>query len=190
MMTVKKRKDSALGKSPIVHKIADIRGGVSVDVSELTQDYLAAGTPISKPASGKCHVVKYAILQANAANDATTLKVLKGHNFKVGDKVFAVKGGKNYGISAIDTSNSAYDEFTVGTTLGVALTAGDAIYQGVATTGATAGAFLYEPFAIVGTGDVVKSDTNFITDAWIHAVTCGNPLPKLIAEALKNVSNY
>lgn len=189
-MTVNKRKDSALAKSPIVHKIADIRGGVTVDVSELTQDYLPAGTPISKPVSGVCHVVKYAILQANAANDATVLKVLKGHNLKVGDKVFAVSGGKNYGISAIDTSNSAYDEITVGTTLGVALTAGAAIYQGVATTGASAGAFLYEPFAIVGTGSLVVANTNIITDAWIHAVTCGNELPPLIASGLKNVSNY
>lgn len=189
-MTIRRTKDSAVTKNPIVHKIADIRGGVSVDVSELTQDYLTAGTPISKPIQGIAHVVKFAILQANAANDATILKVLKGHNLKVGDKVFAVKGGKNYAISAIDTTNSAYDEITVATTLGVALSAGTAIYQGVANTGATAGAFLYEPFAIVGTGSEVKGDTNVITDAWIHAVTTGNELPQLIADALKNVSNY
>ena len=189
MMTVHRRKDSALAKNCLVHKIADIRGGVSVNVSELTQDYLPAGTPISKPASGIAHVVKFAVLQANAANDATTLKIVKGHNLKVGDNVFAVSGGKCYAISAISTSNTAYDEITIGTTLGVALTAGAAIYQGN-TTGASAGAFKYEPFAITGTGSVVKGDTNVIVDAWIHAVTTGNELPPLIAGALKNVSNY
>lgn len=188
-MTVRKSADTDLKKNPVVHRIADIRGGVSVDVSELTQDYLPAGTPISKPASGIAHVVKFAILQANAANEATTLKVLKGHNFKVGDNVFAVSGAKCYAISAISTSNSAYDEFTIGTTLGVALSAGAPIYQG-STTGATAGAFKYEPFAITGTGLKVEADSNLVVDAWIHAVTCGNELPALIAGALKNVSNY
>lgn len=187
-MTVTRRKDTDV-RNPLVHKIADIRGGVCVAAQDLTQDYLPAGTPISKPASGIAHVCKFAILQASAANDATTYKVLKGHNLKVNDKIFAVSGGKNYAITAISTSNSAYDELTVGTSLGVALAEGAAIYQGGATAGATAGAFLHTPFAITGTGAHV-SDTNIIVDAWIHAVTQGNPLPPLIASELKNVSNY
>lgn len=188
MMTVRKRKDSGV-INPVVHKIADIRGGVCVEVSELTQGYLAAGTPISKPVNGIAHVTKFAVLKASATSDATALKVVKGHNFKVGDNVFATKGGKCYAISAIDTSNSAYDELTIDTALGVTLGAGSAIYQGNAT-GATAGAFKYAPFAIVGTGVEVTGDTNVITDAWIIAVTCGNELPTLIAGELKNVSNY
>ena len=38
-MTVKKVKDSALNKV-FIHKVADIRGGVSVATSELVNDYL------------------------------------------------------------------------------------------------------------------------------------------------------
>lgn len=189
-MTVKKVKDSALNKV-FIHKVADIRGGVSVNVSELNNDYLKEGTVIGAPESGVCHVVKFALVQTNAANDATTIKIYKGHDFKVGDKVFAVEGGKNYGISAIDTSNSAYDQITVGTTLGVALTADVSyIFQGVATTGASAGAFLHAPFAVVGTGVKHNNSTNAITDAWVIGVTKGLTLPALVAGKLKGIINY
>lgn len=188
-MTVKKVKDTKLNKV-FTHKVADIRGGVSIVTSELNNDFIPEGTVIGAPESGKCHVVKYALVQANAANDATTIKIYKGHNFKVGDKVFAVESGKNYAISAIDTSNAAYDQITVGTTLGVALTKDVSyIFQGVDTTGASAGAFLHEPFAVVGTG-VKANDGNAITDAWVIGVTKGNTLPSLIAGKLKGIVNY
>lgn len=187
-MTVKKVKDSALNKY-FIHKTADIRGGVSIVTSELNNDFIPEGTVIGAPESGKCHVVKFALVQANAANDATTIKIYKGHNFKVGDKVFAVEGGKNYAISAIDTTNADYDEITVGTTLGVALTKDVSyIFQGVATTGASAGAFLHTPAAIVGTG-VKANDGNAITDAWVIGVTKGLTLPALVYGKLKGIVN-
>lgn len=189
-MTVKKVKDSALNKV-FIHKVADIRGGVSVATSELVNDYLKEGTVIGAPESGICHVVKYAKVQADAADNATKIKIYKGSDFKVGDKVFAVEGGKNYAITGIDKSNSAYDEITVGTTLGVALTADVSyVYQGVSTTGATAGAFLHAPFAVVGTGVKHDNKTNAITDAWVIGVTKGNALPSLIAGKLKGIINY
>ena len=50
-MTVKKVKDSALNKV-FIHKVADIRGGVSVATSELVNDYLKEGTVIGAPESG------------------------------------------------------------------------------------------------------------------------------------------
>lgn len=56
----------------------------------------------------KAVLVKTAVAQANAAKDATTLKVLKGHALKVGDKI----AGST--ISAIDTSDNDYDSLTVG----------------------------------------------------------------------------
>lgn len=56
----------------------------------------------------KAVLVKTAVVQANAAKDATTLNVLKGHALIVGDKV----AGST--ISAIDTSNEGYDALTVG----------------------------------------------------------------------------
>lgn len=56
----------------------------------------------------KAVMVKTAVAQANAAANATSLKVLKGHALIVGDKV----AGST--ISAIDTSNADYDTLTVG----------------------------------------------------------------------------
>lgn len=55
----------------------------------------------------KAVLVKTAVVQANAAKDATTLNVLKGHALIVGDKV------AGSAISAIDTSNEDYDALTV-----------------------------------------------------------------------------
>ena len=101
-MTVTRRKDT---KTPRVfmHKIADVRGGVSVNVSELTQDYLPEGTILSVPVSGVSHVIKTAILQADVTNSATDYKVLKGHNFKVGDVIMLATSAKAYAITAITT---------------------------------------------------------------------------------------
>lgn len=109
------------------HKIADIAGGVNVATADLTQPVLHEGTPIGRDSNGLYHVVKTALLKANAANDATTYTVMKGHNFKVGDIIMAKTAGKAYAITTIATNsgNNAYDDITVGTTLGVAVSAGD-----------------------------------------------------------------
>lgn len=60
-------------------------------------------------------LVKTVTVAANAAKDATTLNVAKGHALKVGDKI----AGST--ISAIDTSNAEYDVLTI-TALGKAVT--------------------------------------------------------------------
>lgn len=189
-MTVRKKKETAQAKV-IMHRVADIRGGVSVVTSELTQDFLPEGAPLSLPDSnGKTHVVKFALVKTNAANDATQISVYKGHNFKVGDIVFAVENGKAYAISAIDTSNSGYDVITVGTTLGVALTADTSYLFQAKASGASGAAFKYDPAAINGTGQVIEANSNLITDAWLMAVTKGNNIPSLIAGKLKGIINY
>ena len=190
VMTVRKKKETEVARV-IMHRVADIRGGVSVVTSELTQDFLPEGVPLSLPDSnGKTHVVKFALVKANAANDATSISVYKGHNFKVGDYVFAVENGKAYAITAIDTSNSGYDVFTVGTTLGVALTADTSYLLQAKATGASGAAFKYEPAAINGTGQVIEANSNLITDAWLMAVTKGNKIPSVIAGKLKGIINY
>jgi len=188
-MTVTKRKDSNLPRV-FVHKVADIRGGVSVATAELNVDFLAEGTPLSAPVSGVAHVVKFAIVQANATNSATTIKVYKGHNFKVGDVICAAENGAAYAITGIDTSNSAYDSITVGTTLGVALTKDVSYIFHAAEAGASGAALKYAPIALVGTGKPVIANHNLDTDAWVIGVTKGNNLPALIAGKLKGIINY
>ena len=186
-MTVTKRKDSKLPRV-FIHKVADIRGGVSVAVSELNVDFLAEGRVISAPVDGICHAVKYAKVHTEAGATATKIKVLKGHDFKVGDIVFAAKGGAAYAITAIDASNAAYDEITVGTTLGTV--AKDAYIFQASESGAAAGAFKYAPFAVVGTGKTVIAGANLDTDAWVIGVTRGNEVPALVAAELPCIINY
>lgn len=188
-MTVIKRKDTSL-KKVFVHRVADVRGGVSVATSELNVDFIEEGTVISAPVSGISHVVKYALVQANAANSAVKIKIYKGHNFQVGDVIMAAENGAAYAITAIATSNSAYDELTIGTTLGVALTADVSYIYAAAESGASGAALKYEPFAVVGTGKPVVKGQNVDTDAWIIGVTKGNSLPALIAGKLKGIINY
>ncbi len=188
-MTVTRRKDTKTPKV-FMHKIADIRGGVSVNVSELGCDYLPEGTVLSVPDSnGVCHVVKRATLTAAATNSATTYKVAKGHPFKVGDVVMLATNAKAYAITAIDTSNSGYDEITVGTTLGAAAAIGDQLMQATAA-GASGSALKYTPLSLSGTGKPVESGTNLNVDAWLIGVTKDNPLPSAIASALTGIINY
>lgn len=187
-MTVKRRKDTRTPRV-FMHKIADIRGGVSVNVTELGCDYLPEGTVLSAPVDGVCHVVKRATLTANATDSATSYKVAKGHPFKVGDVIMLAANAKAYAITGIDTSNASYDTITVGTTLGVAASAGDQIMQ-AASAGSSGSALKYTPLALSGTGKPVIAGQNMDMDAWLVGVTKGNPLPAAIASALKGIINY
>lgn len=188
-MTVKRRKDTNTPRV-FMHRVADIRGGVSVNVSELDCDYLPEGSVLSEPVSGICHVVKLATLTADATNTDTTYKVKKGHAFKVGDVVMLAANAKAYAITAIDkTTNSSYDSITVGTTLGAAASAGDQLI--LAKEAAASGSELkYKPLSLSGTGKPVVKGSNMDMDAWVIGVTKGNPLPECIASVLKGIINY
>lgn len=118
------------------------QGGFALDKTGLTDgNIIPAGTVMGyDEATRKAKPLKVAKLYADAANDAVTYQVEKWHLFAVGDYLAAVVGGKAYAITAIDTSNAAYDVLTVGTTLGVVLTAanGVALFQSSATGAAVA----------------------------------------------------
>ena len=189
-MTVRRRKDTRTPRV-FMHKVADIRGGVSVKVSELGGDWLPEGAVLSAPdAGGICHVVKIAVVAAVVEESGTAIKVKKLHNFKVGDYVMAGEGGVAYAITAIDTAGSKdYDTLTVGTTLG-ALSQGDFLMEAAAESTTTTSALKHVPLALVGTGKPVIEGTNLDTDAWVIGVTKGNPLPQCVAEHLKGIINY
>lgn len=189
-MTVRRRKDTRTPRV-FMHKVADIRGGVSVKVSELGGDWLPEGAVLSAPdAGGICHVVKIAVVADVVEESGTTIKVKKLHNFKVGDYVMAGEGGVAYAITAIDTAGSKdYDTLTVGTTLG-ALSQGDFLMEAAAESATTTSALKHVPLALVGTGKPVIEGTNLDTDAWVIGVTKGNPLPQCVAEHLKGIINY
>lgn len=163
-------------------KIEDVPGGVTVAVTDLTQSSLAAGTVIGADNNGLYHVVKTFKMQANAADDAVTYRVYKGHNGKVGDIISQKPGAKAYGISAIDTSNAAYDVLTVPTTLGVALTAGDVIVQANAVAAGNTSVLKYNPFGLTGTTiDIVAGD-NHLVDCVVRGSARLANIPPISAE--------
>ena len=80
-MQVNRRKDVRTPRV-LMHRIADIRGGVSVKASELGGDFLYEGAVLSAAdEKGLCHVVKIAHVVAEVGASDKTIKVKKGHNF-------------------------------------------------------------------------------------------------------------
>lgn len=189
-MTVNRRKDTKTPKV-LMHKVADIRGGVSVNVSELGGDYLREGAILSAPVDGICHVVKIAVVVADVTAADKTIKVEKFHNFKAGDFVMLDVNSTAVKISSIDESNKAYDTLTVATALG-AISKGAQVVEAAAASTAEAktSALKYVPLAVVGTGKRIEPKTNLDTDAWVIAVTKGNPVPECVAKHLKCIVNY
>lgn len=188
-MTVTRRKDTRTSRV-FMHKVADIRGGVSVKVSELSGDFLNEGAVLSAPDNGLCHVVKIAVLSAEATAEATDIKVKKGHNFKVGDFIMADEGGKAYAITSITTTEKTYDTIKVGTTLGVKIGKGGFIIEAAEEAAEDGSKLKYIPLSLVGTGKPFVSNSNLDTDAWLIGVTKGNPLPECVMKHLKGIINY
>lgn len=187
-MTVRRNKDTRTPRV-LMHKVADIRGGVSVNVSELGGDYLREGAFLSAPVDGICHVVKTATVSADVAEAEKTVKVEKLHNFKSGDFVMAKVGGVAVKISSIDTSNKAYDVLTLSAALG-AVSKGSQIAEAKEAAAQNTSALKYQPLSVVGTGKPIDPKSNLDTDAWVIAVTHGNPIPEFMADALKGIINY
>lgn len=129
------------------------QGGFGLDITGLPAGVIIpAGTPmifdeatrLAKP------LVNSKIYEA-AGNTDVAYKVTKGSLFAIGDYFSAVKGGKAYAITAIDTTNAAYDLITVGTTLGVVIAVGATVFESTAT-GASAS-------ALPAIGGLLYSDT-------------------------------
>lgn len=189
-MTVKRRKDVRTPRV-VMHRIADIRGGVSVKTSELGGDFLNEGAVLSvADEKGLCHVVKIAQVVAEVGATDKTIKVKKGHNFKTGDFLMTNVGGVAYDITAIDTEGSStFDTITVSTTLG-AIAKGGFVIEAAAKSTSTTSALKYVPQSINGTGKPFREGDNLDTDAWLLGVTKGNPLPEFITAYLKGIVNY
>ena len=84
-LRIQRKKDNRVVKC-VLHRVADIPGGVTVKVADLGGNALFEGTPLGKGANGVYQVVKTAQIVTAAAADATTYDVAKGHHFKVGDR--------------------------------------------------------------------------------------------------------
>lgn len=185
-MTVKKRKDDATPRY-VQHKVADVRGGVSVAASELGGNYLREGAILSAPIDGITHVVKTAEVIAEVNASETAIKVSKFHNFKVGDFVMIEPGKAAVTIKSIDDSNKKYDTITVDKALGEIKLGGCIVEAKEASEDASA--LKYEPQSVNGSGKPFDPKSNIVTDAWVIGVTKNNPVPGFIVEKLKGIVN-
>ena len=120
----------------------------------------------------------------------TAITVRKGHNFKVGECVFAKTGGKCYTIQTIATSgtDNALDVITLNTTLGVAISVGAVIVQGE-KEGASVGAYKYAPIGLLGESYDVETLSNMPANVvTIGQITAAKIAPLgIVAESLKGI---
>lgn len=189
-MTITRKKETSY-KKVIMHRIADIRGGVGIKASELVHGgVLPEGTPVGAPVNGIASVLKVAKLHEDATSSAVEYKVEKGSNFKEGEFITAGVGKKAYAITAIDKSNAAYDVISVGTTLGVAISAGNYVVAAKAEVSTNASVLAVQPVGITGTTAInIDTKTNLPMDVWVMAVTKGALLPADVLAAMKGIIN-
>lgn len=178
MLTITRKKDNRIVKC-ILHRVADIPGGVTVKVADLGGSALFEGTPLGKGANGLFQVVKTAQIITEAADNATTYDVAKGHHFKVGD-YFATDACNGQQITAINKSDAAKDVITVGTTLGAKITAGTCAFESKSGEKTPK----YVPIAVAGTNHDVEPSTNLFVDAWVIGVIYENNAP-IVNDAIK-----
>lgn len=182
MLKIDRKKDNRVIRA-FTHKLADIPNGITVSAADLTQKVLHEGTPVGKDENGLYHVVKVAVLSADATDTATAYTVKKGHNFKVGDVVMLATGSKAYTITEIATNadDATSDDLTVDTTLGTAAKAGDSLYL-AAKAGDSGSAFKYAPVALVGESYDVDELSNHIVNAWTIGQIRESNIPPIGAE--------
>lgn len=121
------------------------QGGFVLDITGLkVGDVLPAGIPMNfNEATRVAKPLILAKVYENAAAGATSIKVYKGHYLAAGMHIGAKVGQAAHDITAIDTTNAAYDALTLDVAIG-ALTAGDLLFQSSAA-GANAAAFALTP---------------------------------------------
>lgn len=145
MLKITRNSDSRVIKA-ILHRIADIPGGVTVSVADLGGTALVEGTPICVGADGLYNVMKTGKVVTEYSS-GTSLEIAKGSHFKVGDKIANESGTVVATISAIDkTTNTTKDVITLSGALGVTLAVGAKIVL-CATSTVQHGAVAYGAFA-------------------------------------------
>lgn len=184
MLTITRKSDSRVVKC-LLHRVADIPGGVTIKVANLGGSALVEGTPIGVGSNGLYEVVKTAVIVTAASATGTSIEVAKGHHFKVGDYIAFSSTNKGNVIAAIDKSNSAKDVITLTTGLAGDLAVGAV---GVQTTSGTTYAPKYTAVGVVGSSYDVESSTNLFVDAWVIGVIKESNAPVVNATIKGNMT--
>lgn len=165
MLHIERKKDNRVVKC-ILHRVADIPGGVTVKVSTLGGTALFEGTPIGVDANGLYAVCKTAQIITKAEAGVTTYEVAKGHHFKIGDR-FATADCNGQTITAIDKTDAAKDIITVEAALSESeIAAGTCAFE---SSGANK-TLKVAPVAIAGSNEDVKNESNLFVSAWVIGV--------------------
>ena len=147
MLKIERKADTRVLKS-ILHRVADIPGGVTVKVANLGGAVLQESTPLTPIAGDLYDVVKTGKVVTAYVN-GTSLEIAKGSHFKVGDKIANEAATMSAVISAIDKTGAAKDvitlvaQFSAGLAEGakiiiVTVTANAAVQHGAVVQGAVA----------------------------------------------------
>ena len=178
-LKIDRKEDNRVVKS-VLHRVADIPGGVTVSVADLGGSALFEGTPIGKSANGLYKVCKTAQIVTEATAAATAYEVAKGHHFKVGER-FATEACNGQLITSIDKSNASKDTITLGATLGAIVPAGTCAFE-------SAGAdkkLKISPVAITGSNEDVEAGSNLFVSAWVIGVVNEASAP-IVNETIKS----
>jgi hypothetical protein len=122
MLRIKRENDSRVIKA-IVHRIADIAGGVTVSIADLGGSALLEGTPICVGSNGLYNVMKTGKVVTEYSS-GTSLEIAKNSHFKVGDKIANEAGTVAAEITAIVKTNASKDVLTLSGALGATLVVG------------------------------------------------------------------
>lgn len=180
---VVRRKKGAESVRIIEHKIADVRGGVSVKTSNLPSGILKEGAVLSTPTDGICSVIKVAKVVTQVAESAKTIEIAKGSNIAVGDYIKVAGGKTSVRVSAINSADVTKDVLTTSSAIG-AVAVGGVIIE------ADNNGNVAKPLGICGTSIAFTQGDNVQVDCWLIATTKGLELPEEIAKELKGIVNY
>jgi hypothetical protein len=185
------KSSTALSRKNIINRIADVPGGISLTVADLTAGKIVIeGCPLTAPSSGKRTVCKQAVLLTGSTT--TVFRVESSTNqFKTGDIIFQQVGGAAYAgtvVTEVGTVGGVlYDTITVGTALESA-TVGTFIYQSSVSAGegADTGALENAADVIIKEALEVPSDTQviLIKDAYQRADVVENCIGPLYLASL------
>lgn len=166
-----------LNPDAVVEEICDVqtlhhkRGAYKLDTTGLTiGSKLPRFTPVCvNLATRMVEVVKNVKVVEDAAADATSIKVAKNSLVAVGMTLGA--GSTCVKVSAIDTSNAAYDTLTV-SALGEAVSAGQVLFEAVAlVTGKTKSGSKDATSLDIAKGSGVQAGMNIVIGETTYTVT-------------------
>ena len=183
-MTIKRSRERRTVKC-LLHRTADIPGGVGVAVANLGGTALLEGTPLGKGAGDLYEVCKTAKVLTKVEANATTYEVAKGHHFKVGDR-FATAGCNGQEITSIDRTDAAKDVITVNTSLGKVVAAGACAFESKGEDTK----LKVTPIAVAGADEDVNPGDNLFVPALVIGVIREANAPAVndaIKAALKGV---